>query len=85
MARTTIVEQVLARASDKDRVNPGEIIDVKVDMAMTHDSGGPWRILEPLKELGMPIWDPSRVVLVARNRGAIRGVGHHRQRPDCHH
>ncbi|PSR35508.1 MAG: 3-isopropylmalate dehydratase [Sulfobacillus benefaciens] len=65
LAGTTIVEQVLARASDKDRVNPGEIIDVTVDMAMMHDSGGPRRILGPLAELNMPIWDPNRVVLVA--------------------
>ncbi len=59
------MEQVLARASGKDHLTPGEIIDVAVDLAMMHDSGGPRRILEPLKELGMPIWDPDRVVLVA--------------------
>lgn len=65
MPSLTIVEQVLARASQQASVKPGDIIDVAIDLAMMHDSGGPRRILEPLKALDMPLWDPSRIVLIA--------------------
>lgn len=65
MPSLTIVEQVLARASQQASVKPGDIIDVAIDLAMMHDSGGPRRILEPLKELDMPLWDPNRIVLIA--------------------
>ncbi len=46
-------------------MTPGQIIEAQVDLAMMHDSGGPRRILAPLKELDMPLWDPDRIVLVA--------------------
>ena len=65
MSGSTIVEKVLARASHQSRVSPGDLIDVDIDLAMMHDSGGPRRIVKPLRDLGLPIWDPDRVVLVA--------------------
>lgn len=62
---STIVEKVLRRASGQAAVQPGEIIEASVDLAMMHDSGGPRRILGPLQELNMPLWDPDKIVLVA--------------------
>lgn len=62
---STIVEKVLRRASGQASVQPGEIIEASVDLAMMHDSGGPRRILGPLQELNMPLWDPDKIVLVA--------------------
>ncbi|MCC5793872.1 MAG: 3-isopropylmalate dehydratase large subunit [Chromatiales bacterium] len=60
----TLAEKILARASGRDSVRPGEIITCRVDLALLLDSGGPRRIWPRLRELGAGIWDPERVVLV---------------------
>src|SRR5690606_38993534 len=41
-----------------------EIVTCAVDLAMPHDSSGPRRLQPMLEELGMPLWDKSRIVLV---------------------
>lgn len=63
----TMVEKLLAKASDNDYVQPGEVIFAKVDLAMSHDA-----IAAPVFELfrrnfgeTTPIWDHKKVVLVA--------------------
>ena len=61
---TTLAEKIIARAAGRARVEPGEIVTARVDLAMMHDSGGPRRVAPILKRLGAPIWDPSRVALV---------------------
>lgn len=38
---------------------------MKVDLAMAHDSSGPRRWRPRLEELGVGLWDPSRVVIVS--------------------
>ena len=38
---STLVEKIIARASGRARVSPGEIVTCKVDLAMFHDSSGP--------------------------------------------
>lgn len=60
----TLAEKICARASGRETVAPGEILTCKVDLAMIHDSGGPRRVKPMLEELGVGVWDPSRVVLV---------------------
>ena len=37
----TITEKILARASDRQRVSPGDVIFAKVDKLMMHDVSGP--------------------------------------------
>lgn len=59
----TIAQKILARAADRDDVTPGEIVTCKVDLALLLDSGGPRRIWPRLKELGVGVWDPDRIVL----------------------
>lgn len=59
----TLVGKILARASGRTRVAPGEIITCQVDLALLLDSGGPRRIWPQLKELGARVWNPDRVVL----------------------
>ncbi len=60
----TIVEKILARASGRKRVSPGEIVEVKIDVAMINDITGPLTV-EGFKQLGgKKIWDPSKVVVV---------------------
>jgi 3-isopropylmalate/(R)-2-methylmalate dehydratase large subunit len=60
----TLAEKLCAKAAGRDAVKPGEIVTAKVDLAMIHDSGGPRRVEPMLKQLGVGLWDPSRVVLV---------------------
>ncbi len=62
MART-LAEKILARAAGQPRVSPGEIVTCRVDLALLLDSGGPRRIWPRLKELGVGVWDPDRIVL----------------------
>src|SRR5918911_1492262 len=61
----TIAQKILARASGRARVEPGEIVWCKVDLAMAHDSSGPRRLAGKLAELGAELWDPERLVLVS--------------------
>ncbi len=62
----TITEKILARASGKERVSPGDVIFAKVDKVMIHDVSGPgvMTVIEELEKQGKTInklWDPSRV------------------------
>ena len=59
----TVAQKILARAAGRDAVNPGEILTCSVDLALLLDSGGPRRIWPRLKELGVGVWDPDKIVL----------------------
>jgi len=59
----TLTEKILARAAGKNSVHPGEIVTCRVDLALLLDSGGPRRIWPRLRELGVGVWDPDRIVL----------------------
>lgn len=61
-----IVEKILARASDRKKVEPGEVVFANVDRAMLHDVSGPGviKVFEKLKRQNISVdklWDPSRV------------------------
>jgi 3-isopropylmalate/(R)-2-methylmalate dehydratase large subunit len=61
----TLVEKIIARAAGVDEIRPGEIVTAQVDLAMILDSGGPRKIWPRLKELGVGVWDASKIVVVA--------------------
>jgi len=61
----TLAEKIIARAAGREQVRPGEIVTCRVDLAMIHDSGGPRRVKPYLERLGVGVWDPARVVVVA--------------------
>lgn len=61
----TLVEKVIARAAGRPSVQPGQVVTAKVDLAFAHDSSGPRRWRPLLEELGVGLWDPSRVVVVS--------------------
>lgn len=61
----TLVEKVIAKAAGRARVRPGELVTARVDLAYAHDSSGPRRWAPMLKELGVGLWDPSKVVIVS--------------------
>jgi 3-isopropylmalate/(R)-2-methylmalate dehydratase large subunit len=59
-----ICEKILARASDKKEVSPGEIVDAKVDMAMVNEITGPLAI-EAFHKIGVEkVWNNKRIVMV---------------------
>jgi len=61
----TLAQKIIARAAGRETVRPGEVVTVKVDLAMIHDSGGPRRVEPILKELGAGLFDTSKVVLIS--------------------
>ncbi len=59
-----ITEKILAKASGKDVVHPGEIVDAKVDMIMVHDLTGPLAV-EAFKKIGVQkVWDNQKAVVI---------------------
>jgi 3-isopropylmalate/(R)-2-methylmalate dehydratase large subunit len=60
----TLVEKILAEHSDNKEVNPGEFINVRVDLVMANDITAPIAIRE-FRRLGVDrVFDPSKVVMV---------------------
>lgn len=70
----TLAEKIISRAGGREAVQPDEVLWVDVDIAMTHDSSGPRRIWPAMKELGVGVWDPDRLVLVADHYVPARDV-----------
>ncbi len=60
----TITEKILARASGRDTVEPGDIIRVKVDLVMGHDVTLPLSVLEFRRMGATRVFDPTRVVAI---------------------
>lgn len=61
----TLAQKILARAAGVAEAPVGAILTCGVDLAMIHDSGGPRRVKPILERLGVPVWDPDRVVVVS--------------------
>ena len=62
----TLTEKILARASGKAHVNPGDNVWVNVDVLMTHDVCGPGTIGVFKREFGKnaKVWDKNKVVII---------------------
>jgi 3-isopropylmalate/(R)-2-methylmalate dehydratase large subunit len=59
-----ITEKILAKASGKKAVHPGEIVDANVDMVMVHDLTGPLAV-EAFKKIGIQkVWNNKKVVVI---------------------
>ena len=59
----TLAEKIIAKAAGVDRVQPGELVTAKVDLAYAHESSSRrWRSY--LDDMGARLWDPSKVVIV---------------------
>lgn len=59
-----ITEKILAKASRKTVVHPGEIVDANVDMVMVHDLTGPLTI-EAFKRIGVNrVWNNEKIVII---------------------
>ena len=59
-----ISEKILAKASGKNTVTSGKIVDANVDMVMIHDLTGPLAV-EAFKRIGIKnVWDNKKVVII---------------------
>jgi 3-isopropylmalate/(R)-2-methylmalate dehydratase large subunit len=59
-----IIEKILAKASDRRDVNPGEIIEANIDKVMANDITAPLAV-KAFKEMGgKKVWDKERIILV---------------------
>ncbi|MEM2337352.1 MAG: homoaconitase large subunit [Candidatus Bathyarchaeia archaeon] len=59
-----ISEKILAKASGRKEVSPGEIVEATVDMAMINDITGPLAI-EAFYKIGVKkVWENERIVMV---------------------
>jgi 3-isopropylmalate/(R)-2-methylmalate dehydratase large subunit len=68
----TVVEKILARASGRSAVKAGEVVEPKVDLAMSHENAALVinQFLEIYKGTGHQpkVWDPSRVAIIFDHR-----------------
>ncbi|WNK01618.1 aconitase/3-isopropylmalate dehydratase large subunit family protein [Thalassospiraceae bacterium LMO-JJ14] len=60
----TLAEKIIARAAGVGSVSPGEIVTCQVDLAMMHDSSGPRMAGKKLDELGVPVWNLDKLVVI---------------------
>jgi homoaconitate hydratase family protein len=59
-----ITEKILAKASRKNTVQPGEIVNANVDMIMVHDLTGPLAV-EAFKKIRIEkVWNNQKVVVI---------------------
>lgn len=68
----TVVEKILARASGLSAVAAGDVVEPRVDLAMSHENAALVinQFLEVFEGTGLParIWDPSRVAIIFDHR-----------------
>jgi len=60
----TITQKILARHSNKEYVEPGELIMADVDMALANDITGPVSIEEFYKAGGKKVFDRGKIALI---------------------
>ena len=71
----TITEKIFARASGREVVKPGEIVEAKIDYAMMPDGVG-GGALRNLDRLGIDkVWDKDRVIIVIDHVSPPSSVG----------
>ena len=68
----TVVEKILARASGLARVTAGDVVEPRVDLAMSHENAALVinQFLEVYKDTGLEpaVWDSSRVAIIFDHR-----------------
>ena len=68
----TVVEKILARASGRNSVQPGDIVEPKVSLAMSHENAALVinQFLEIYDGTGREakVWDPARIAIIFDHR-----------------
>ncbi|MCD6411154.1 MAG: 3-isopropylmalate dehydratase large subunit [Thermoplasmata archaeon] len=63
----TIAEKILARASNREDIEAGDIVEAEVDLAMSHDNAA--LVSKVFGEIGAEkVWDPSKIVIILDHR-----------------
>jgi len=68
----TIAEKILARASGKDNVSPGEVLEPEVDLAMSHENAA--LVINQFKEVfkgtghEAKVWNPDKIAIIFDHR-----------------
>jgi len=62
--KLNITEKILAKAAGAGHVTPGQIIDVAVDRAFTHEKLGPL-FFKKFRKLNLTVWDNKRAYVFA--------------------
>ncbi len=70
----TITEKIIAAHAGKDRVFPGELVQVTVDVMLANDITAPLSIKELEKRGIAKIHDPKKIVLVADHNTPSRDI-----------
>ncbi|RKY83248.1 3-isopropylmalate dehydratase large subunit, partial [candidate division KSB1 bacterium] len=60
----TITEKILAAHAGREVVEPGELIEVKLDLLLGNDITAPLAIAEFQKTGAQKVFDPEKVVLI---------------------
>jgi methanogen homoaconitase large subunit len=58
-----ISEKILAKASGREEVSPGDTVNANIDVAMSHDGTSPPTI-KVFEKIADKVWDPDKIVLV---------------------
>jgi 3-isopropylmalate/(R)-2-methylmalate dehydratase large subunit len=68
----TVVEKILARATDRTAVRAGDVLEPRVDLAMSHENAALVvnQFFEVYKGTGLEpkVWDPSKVAIIFDHR-----------------
>ncbi|RPI12550.1 MAG: 3-isopropylmalate dehydratase large subunit [Ignavibacteriae bacterium] len=68
----TVVEKILARATGQEKVKAGDVLEPKVDLAMSHENAA--LVINQFKEiykgtnLKANVWDPSKIAIIFDHR-----------------
>lgn len=63
----TVAEKILARSSGRDRVKPGQIVQARIDVAMSHENAD--LVIRHFRSIGLErVWDPDRIVIIFDHR-----------------
>jgi 3-isopropylmalate/(R)-2-methylmalate dehydratase large subunit len=68
----TVAEKILARASGRASVVPGDVVEPRVDLAMSHENAA--LVINQFREvfegtgLEAKVWDPSKIAIVLDHR-----------------
>jgi 3-isopropylmalate/(R)-2-methylmalate dehydratase large subunit len=78
MAGMTVVQKILARATDRKTVAVGDILEPSVDLAMSHENGALVinQFLDVYKGTGLEprVWDPSKIAIIFDHRVPAEGA-----------
>ena len=63
----TLAQKILAKASGRDTVYPGEVVTANIDIAMSHENADVAR--KSFLEIGAKkVWDPDKIVIIFDHR-----------------